>query len=167
MTCTDFSLFNKSRKGVLGKSGVVLLNFLYELRWRRYDVVLIECVPQLDMAFLRKHVAEMYDIDTLVWGPERAGWTCARPRLFVVMTAKTGKVVLAKQLEEFAKIMGKPQPQDLLARSMWWCAGADDIQTALLEALNFRACAFKIRWLSGNGPRELSFISWYKACVFP
>ena len=133
VTCTDFSLFNKTRKGVLGKSGVVLLAFLFELRWRLYDLVIVECVPQLDMGFIRRVVGEHYWIDAIKWGPENAGWACARPRLFVVMTAKAGKICVRRRLSDFASLMSRHQPRESDAKSMWWCAGEDDIRQALYE----------------------------------
>ena len=134
VTCTDFSMFNKSRKGVLGKSGVVLLTFLHELRWRVFDLVIVECVPQLDMNFVRKHIGSVYDIDAVVWGPEQAGWPCARPRLFLVMTAKAGKVALAKPLAVFTKMMARGELDDPIAKSVWWCAQQPDVEEALWQA---------------------------------
>ena len=67
-------MFNRTRQGVHGESGKVLLTFLHELRWQAYDVVIIECVPQLDMAFVLRHIGHLYEVSSIRWGPENSGW---------------------------------------------------------------------------------------------
>ena len=122
VTCTDFSLFNKTRQGVCGPSGKVLLTFLCELRWQIYDVVILECVPQLDLEFIRRYVSDQYEIDHIVWGPEDAGWLATRPRIFVVLTARHGKLRLRADLSVFGQIMRRKRPSTTCASAMWWAA---------------------------------------------
>ena len=81
-------MMNRTRQGTFGESGKVLLTLLFECRWQLHDVVILECVPQLDLVFIRKYLDDLYHVDHIAWGPEDAGWWSSRPRIFVILTAK-------------------------------------------------------------------------------
>ena len=75
---------NLSRRGILGPTGPVSLLFLFELRWRKFDMVIMECTVDLDMDFVNKMLGTMYIIDREVIGPEDMGFPANRAWTFVV-----------------------------------------------------------------------------------
>ena len=66
ITCTDFSALNARKLGNAGKSGHVLLAYIADLRARKFDIVITECVPGSNASVFQQLLGSLYDVRSIV-----------------------------------------------------------------------------------------------------
>lgn len=90
-TCKDWSR-RGVRAGLAGKSCKPFYVWLMERKKRRDHIIFQECTVDFPEVIIMKVLGGLYDIQTLVLGPDDMGWPVRRPRKFTICVLKSAMV---------------------------------------------------------------------------
>ena len=125
ITCKDFSVMNRWARGLEGgASGFPCLVWIFERRWVREQVLIIENVRGFSLQTLLD-LLPMYVLGAdLTLGPEDIGWWCVRKRRFMVLLLQGWSLQLngCDALAEFLRVFGKQRPSSGKKGHMFFCA---------------------------------------------
>lgn len=87
-TCKDFTRRNLQPRGMQGRHGLALLVWLFERRFVREDVVILENTPDFAKDTAAMVLSPFYMATVITAGPEDFGWWVNRRRLYMVFLRK-------------------------------------------------------------------------------
>ena len=125
--CTDWSR-RGLRCGIGGPSAKAFTVWLYELKMRKeVDCFVEECTEDFDEQLLQAVLADDFDIEFVVIGPDNLGWGCLRPRK-IVTGVRRSRWVRTTDMGTFCRLM-VVRPQ--LTGESYYAAPADMVKTDL------------------------------------
>ena len=94
---------NARKLGNAGKSGHVLLAYIADLRARKFDIVITECVPGSNASVFQHLLGSLYDVRSIVVFLSEQGHAAYRTRrwnILVLFPSAGGRYVLPGNFED-------------------------------------------------------------------
>ena len=153
VTCKDYSKRKRHAIGIYGPSGRPLLLWIFERRFEREDVVLIEKVDGFDDAAVVRLLGPFYDIFRFRISPEDLGWWVSRKRIYILLVLKSSPFKFKALVPDFFTIFGCNRPTGLdCARGEMFYAAPD----AAVQAVKAKRWGVKF----GKSSADTSSCSW-------
>lgn len=161
------------RAGLSGPTNLAFLIWLEEVAFRMPALVVHECTPHFPPSLLKDGVPSIYDITSVILGPDHVGVPVCRDRILTVAVHK-GKAHLDKDMGAFLQTIGV---QLMMNGGAFWVAEHQLVQQELLrradrQCLLPSAAGGSLAWEGTSPvPRRSGLIStapwWRRSAAWP